>query len=458
MQSRKGVTFFNREKIRSELVPLNYVQARRLKGPIYCALVKELYEEGCRIGARHLETLAGKETFFYETKAIRDRVSDNIELLMALFENMRVAEKVRILEEAHSYRATVKCFYQIVQLLEPYKIKFEWLLEHIYDIIIPICERIEGFNDTIADETIARIYFKTAKFHSTRENALLLAIKFMEKAMKLSRNEAWLSEYVTERECGVYPTLHLVAGREVADLLLRYANNIAAEDSNAADEFAHKAVISLGEVGLEKNKVQYMRALLSRAKYLLQSENSDASYKILLKVRKEVANSANVIEPKLLSDLFLYEGMYLWNQNLKSDALSKMEQALKLAQESGCKMREAEALVAIGKAYAAETLEQDKAREAFTLAKQIFGELGDVLNRKKAHYMLAKLHADQIFPCFLGLLKDDEEKCCGFYNLRQWKNSCKIFWNTMGIAELKEDKIYCLLEEDIKDTIAWKEN
>ncbi|XP_036341220.1 uncharacterized protein LOC118750615 [Rhagoletis pomonella] len=460
MLNRKRMTFFNREKIRSELTTLNYVEARRLNGPIYCALVKELYEEGCRISARHLENLAEKETFFYETKVIRDRVCDNRDLLMALFDNMRVAEKMQIVEQAERYQTTVKCLYQIIQLLEPYKISFDWLLAHIYSIIIPICEHIESINEPNTKETIARIYFKTAKFHSLRENSLPIAIKFMEKAMELSRNEAWLSEYVTEREWGVYPTLHLVAGREVACLFLKYAKSVASLDSKAAEEAAQKAAISLAEVGIEKNKLEYIRALISRAKYMLNSENYESSSKLLLRVQKDLAKDTTVTEPKIFCDLYLYEGICLWNQKDINSAIAKLKEALKFAIKSLSQRREAEVCVAIGKIYASkmDTESQRTAFNAFMRAKQIFGKLGDALNRKKAHYMLAKLKADKIFPSLMDLLKNSQEKACGFYNLRQWKNSCKAFWNTMGVEELKKDKIYCLLEDKIEDTFAWEDN
>uniref|UniRef100_A0A0K8VBU8 Uncharacterized protein n=1 Tax=Bactrocera latifrons TaxID=174628 RepID=A0A0K8VBU8_BACLA len=456
MPIRKAVVFFNREKIRSQLIELDYIQARRLKGPIYCALVKELYEEGCKIGAGHLKNLAEKEDFFYETKVIRDRVCDNVELLMALFENIRVAENVHILGHAQSYKTTAMCLHQIIQLLEPHKLKFDWLLEDIYSVIIPICEYIESIANHNAEETIARIYFKTAKFHSSSESSLPNAIKFMEKAMVLSRNEEWLSDYITEREWGVYPTLHLVAGREFAELLLRYGSVVAKKDAKAAEELLHKATITIAEIGVEKNKIQYIRALLSRTQYMLQSEDFDAASKMLLKVRKDMTSGNEVTDLKQLFDLFLYEGICLWNSKDKNGAILKLQRALKYGLESGCKSREAEALVAIGKIHAENALEKGPARQAFTRAKQIYGELGDVLNRKKARYMLAKLKADEIFPFFMDLLKDSKERFCGFYNLRQWKNCCKAFWKTMGVESLATDEIYCLLKDDIKDTFAWK--
>lgn len=65
--------------------------------------------------------------------------------------------------------------------------------------------------------------------------------------MVLSRNEAWVSDYITEREWGVYPTLHLVAGREFAELLLRYGNLVAKQDAKAAEEISHKATITIAE-------------------------------------------------------------------------------------------------------------------------------------------------------------------------------------------------------------------
>lgn len=134
----------------------------------------------------------------------------------------------------------------------------------------------------------------------------------------------------------------------------------------------------------------------------------------------------------------------------------KLQRALNYALESGCKSREAEALVAIGKIHAENALGKEPARQAFTRAKQIYGELGDVWNRKKSRYMLAKLKADEIFPYFMDLLKDSKERFCGLYNLRQWKNCCKAFWKTMGVEILKTDNIYCLLEDNIQDTFIWK--
>lgn len=65
--------------------------------------------------------------------------------------------------------------------------------------------------------------------------------------MILSRNEAWVSDYITEREWGVYPTLHLVAGREFAELLLRYGSVVAKQDANAAEKLSHKATITIAE-------------------------------------------------------------------------------------------------------------------------------------------------------------------------------------------------------------------
>lgn len=456
MPIRKAVVFFNREKIRSQLVALDYIQARRLQGPIYCALVKELYEEGCKIGAGHLKNLAEKEDFFYETKVIRDRVCDNVQLLMALFENIRVAENVHRVGHAQSYKTTAMCLHQIIQLLEPHKIKFDWLLEDIYSIVIPICEDIENVPNHNAEEMIARIYFKTAKFHSLSENSLPNAIKFMEKAMILSRNEAWVSDYITDREWGIYPTLHLVAGREFAELLLRYGNVVAKQDAKAAEELAHKATITIAEIGVEKNKIQYIRSLLSRTHFMLQAEDFEAASKMLQKVRKEMALGNQVTDIKVFFDLFLYEGICLWNSKDKSNALMKLRKALKYALESGCKSREAEALVAIGKIHSENALEKGAARQALTRAKQIYGELGDILNRKKTRYMLAKLKADEIFPYFMDLLKDSKGRFCGFYNLRQWKNCCKEFWKTMGVEALKTDNIYCLLEDNIKNSFVWK--
>ncbi|XP_067636604.1 uncharacterized protein [Eurosta solidaginis] len=456
MQSRKySSVYFDREKIRSKLIELDYKQARRLKGPIYCALIKELFEEGCNIWGEHLENLVAKEDFLFETKVIRDRVCDDMELMMSLFENMRIAEKVHIINPDEGFKMAVKCQYNILKLLEPHKKKYDWLLDDVYNIIIPICEFIESFGIPNTSETIARIYFKIAQFSSDKESSLPFAIKFMERSLVLSRNEAWESDYVTEREFGVYPTLHLVAGRELSCFLLRYAKSVAKYDPKSAEELAHKATVAIAEVGLDKNKIQYGRALLARVNYIIQSEDYDGAMKILQKVRKNVPNSTDATMPKILSDLHLYEGICVWNSKDKTGALSKMEEALKFAVKSGEKHREADILVAIGKVYAANVQEQRWAREAFKRAKYIFGELGDVLNRKKAHYMLAKLKADEIFPYFMDMLKDGTENFCGFYNLRQWKNSCQKFWHTMGVEELKENKIYCLLEDEIKDTFAW---
>lgn len=128
------------------------------------------------------------------------------------------------------------------------------------------------------------------------------------------------------------------------------------------------------------------------------------------------------------------------------EAKAEHQMAIKIAKTNGFTYHEAESQLSIGKFYVKNN-QPLQAKRALQLAKKLFIKERDKKSAKKTLYLLAKLQADELFPFFLDLMKDDSK--CGLHKLREWKNQCKPFWENMHEHQRGEklDEVYCLLKQ-----------
>lgn len=131
-----------------------------LNGPIYEVLLKEFYEDGCYTSARYFEYLVAVEQTLIERKHEIEYVYENMNFLLQLVDNVKMAEQVYHLDETHGVYVMRRILYQTIGFVE--KQNFVWLTKQLYNIIAKYM--LKPTTNYSAKEQSTRFIFKYAKF------------------------------------------------------------------------------------------------------------------------------------------------------------------------------------------------------------------------------------------------------------------------------------------------------
>lgn len=144
--------------------------------------------------------------------------------------------------------------------------------------------------------------------------------------------------------------------------------------------------------------------------------------------------------------------IYFFTSEKKYDvALIELYKSLTVKRHLSLRHEEGVVLLDIAKTHI------ERGQSEFSLAesclhqcKEIFVALNDVINAKKASFIMADLKMRSIQPLFLDLIKNSPFNYCDKYRLICWKSTCQPFWHNLHRDVLNEKKnaLNCLLKVD----------
>ncbi|XP_023171345.2 uncharacterized protein LOC111599799 [Drosophila hydei] len=439
---------FDRELIKKSIVPLSFIEARRNRGPVYEALQAELRHEGCKMMPEFVRCLAEKEQALFETLSIRARIIDERPLLIEMIEKMKQAELAVIKRKHKGLKECFSLFYETLLFLQPYRVKYEYVLNAVMEHIVSLCHNIEG-QERDAAEMIARIYYTYAMFlEGTGQRAN--SITYLTSTLKLVRGHMWLAE---PDKGSASPILHCLVAQQLARQMLIHGRQTARQQPEEAVDMARRATVIIAEIGRQKNLDIFCDTFLERAFFLMEGNKYHAAQQCLEQIRPELTACTEYRFVKLNIKFYLYLGQCAENFDDIDKAISSFKRALRLSRLYEHKDHEAEILLNLGKLFARDTSKTGIAKKCYNQAKKIYIDFNDTHRKKMAVFLMGKLLADEITPLYMAMLKASGSRYCAFYNLRQWKNRCRPFWMTLGNEIIKQESnaIYCLLEEENED-------
>lgn len=233
---------FDRNTIRESIAPLTNDDARRIKGPVYDALEDELRRAGCTMLPEFLHCLATKEQALFESLNIRERLSDDSELLFAMVDRLREAELAVKLNKLRGLKECFALFYETMQLLEPYRQKYGYALVALNEHIISLCHNITG-QERDAAESISRIYY-TYSVYLINTGQRVGALKYLQIAMDLVRGHVWTAR--VGMPAGSL-TLHELVAQDLARQLLIQGKAIVRNQPEEAVAMARRATVLIAE-------------------------------------------------------------------------------------------------------------------------------------------------------------------------------------------------------------------
>lgn len=149
---------FDRKKIRAGISLPCYREALRFASKnSYDRLIIELYENNCPVTAKYFQMFAAKEKKLYEGAIIRDRVYNKPKLLMALFDNCKMAERAVALNPDNGDIICCHLMLQNALICGKYAQDFNWLIFDVYEIITKICAKLMAKSNN-SKEYLCKIY------------------------------------------------------------------------------------------------------------------------------------------------------------------------------------------------------------------------------------------------------------------------------------------------------------
>ncbi|EDV97205.1 uncharacterized protein LOC6556719 [Drosophila grimshawi] len=439
---------FDREQIRASIVPLSLIEARRSRGPIYDALQAELRHDGCKVMPEFVRCLAEKEQTLFESISIRARIIDDRPLLYEMIEKLKQAELAVIKRKVAGLKECFTLFYETLLLLEPYRLKYEYVLNAVMEHVVSLCHNVEG-EERDAAEMIARIYHRYALFLE-RTGQRANAITYLKATLELVRGHMWLSE----PEMGsASPIMHVLVAQQLARQMLLFGRQTVRQQPEEAVDIARKATVLIAEIGRERNLDIFCDTFLERAFFLMEGNKYHAAQQCLELLRPQITACTEYKFVKLNIKFYLYLGQCAENLDNLAKAISSFKRALRISRLYHLKNQEAEILLNLGKLFARDTQTTGIAKKCYIQAKSIYIDYNDNHSKKTAVFLMGKLLADEITPLYMAMLKASSSQYCAFYNLRQWKNRCRPFWLKLGDEIIKQESnnIYCLLQEEQDD-------
>ncbi|XP_011210830.2 uncharacterized protein LOC105231307 isoform X1 [Bactrocera dorsalis] len=397
-------------------------KSKRLKGPIYEVILKEFYEDGCYTSARYFEYLVEVERDLIEQKHEIHYVYEDMDLLLQLVDNVKMAEQVYHLDKGHGVYMMRRILYQTIGIVE--KQNFAWLTKQLYTIISKFM--LDSTTNYSAKEQSSRFVFKYAKFlkQQGKPEHLRKATLILPTAMDVACSERWKPDTSPENE--KFPTLHAALGTLLAEIYLIKAKEPGITRKHALKR-TQKAIKAIAQVGIKANKLMAFKAFLVKIELLMEADRFDWALKEILLLKESVmkATGAEFLESKL--DVLKKLGITLYCLDQPVGAMEVFAKALDICKENEYWQGEGDILVEIGHAQRRLVGGEVRGRLAFEMAKIHFDHQANHAKFMSTKYMIAALRSDLIHPELVNLMK--AESFCNFYRLRRWKNLCERFWD-----------------------------
>lgn len=189
-----------------------------------------------------LHCLATKENALFESLNIRERLSDDSELLYGMVDRLRDAELAVCLNKHRGLKKCFGLFFETMQLLEPYRQKYAYALVALNEHIISLCRNIAG-QEHDAAEYISRIYY-IYSMYLVNTGQRTSAINFLQIAMDLVRGHVWTAE--VGMPAGSL-TLHELVAQNLARQLLIQGKSIVRQHPEDAVAMARRATVLIAE-------------------------------------------------------------------------------------------------------------------------------------------------------------------------------------------------------------------
>ncbi|XP_065365463.1 uncharacterized protein LOC135958484 [Calliphora vicina] len=441
----KNNVSFDKEQIRRKIIVPTFKQARRV-ADIYNALIQEFLEEGCPTSAKYFQILIDKERSLYDNASIRDRILDEPQLLLSLFDSCKMAEKSALLGQCNGSAVSSRLLLQCILLFENYDKKYDWILMDVFRIIIKIAAKVCE-SDGCSKESLSQIYYKFGMYLTKYD--LEEAVKYLEKSFDLAKGTNWIDKDNSNNGRSLHCST--VIAKTYASALLHHSKNIFRTELQKALNQGQKAIVILTGVGIEHNKSMYIKAYLDMAEFHIEAMNYDASLLILENIikyiRSYLPDTAKYL--KFLSRYNHLKGVCLARLQKYDVALVELQESLKNIRQLNLKHEEAMVLLDMAKVYI------DRGRSQFRMAesclrqsKEIFVSLNDIFNTRKSSYLMANVKMYNIQPMIFDLIKHFPTSYCHKHRLRRWKAMCLPFWRNLRFALEDEERepMQCLLK------------
>ncbi|XP_011189250.1 uncharacterized protein LOC105216456 [Zeugodacus cucurbitae] len=395
---------------------------KRLNRPIYDVLLKEFYEDGCYTSARYFEYLVTVERDLIEKKHERQYVYEDMDFLLQLIDNVKLAEQVYHLDERHGVYVMRRILYETLGFVE--KQNFVWLTKQLYTIIAKYM--LYSTTNFSAKEQSTRFVFKYAKFlkQQGKPEQLHKATLILSTAMDVACAETWKPD--TSPEIEKFPTLHAALGILLAEIYLIKAKEAGITRKHAMKR-AQKAIKAVAQVGIKENKLIAFKAFLVKIDLLMDADRFDWALKELLLLKESVlkAEGREFLESKL--DCLRKLGTTLYCLDQPIGAIEIFAQALDICRANDYWQGEGDILVEIGHAQRRLIGGEVRARLAMELAKIHFDHQANHAKFVSTKYMVAALRSELIHSELINLIKS--QSFCDFYRLRRWKTLAERFWD-----------------------------
>ncbi|XP_054730982.1 uncharacterized protein LOC129239493 [Anastrepha obliqua] len=420
--------------------PSEMRKAHRFKGPIYEALLKEFYEDGCYLGARHFEYLVQLEKSLIEREHEIYYVHEERNFLLQLVDNVKAAEQIFRLDKMRGLYVTRKLLYQSMVLVENQR--FLWLTHKMYEIIAKYMLRPKT-DDCLAMEQSTRFIFKYAKFlmHHGKPEQLTEATILIPVAMEAACVEAWKPDTSPEDE--MFSTLHVALGNLLANLYLIKAKQVGITRKHALKR-VQKALKAIATVGIKENRCVAFNVFLAKIQLLIDAGRYDWALRELHLLEQSVmkAEGPEFVQHKL--DCLKKLGIIYYRLNQPIDAINIYGKALHFCRINNISQAEGDILLKIGDAQRILPGGELRARLAFQMAKTHFQSFGEISKASNTKYLIAGLKSHLISADLKKLIYS--KTYCDHYKLRRWKDLCEPFWD--------EEKQVGYIKKDILTSIS----
>nr|XP_014101096.1 uncharacterized protein LOC106625792 [Bactrocera oleae] len=409
---------------------MTLTEAKRGHHQLYHALLSELCFEGCMTCAKYFEYLVCEENALIKDKFIKKRMWVNKVALLKLYEICKAAEVVSKLKTCLSKKSTYELIYQALNIARNLSDSFHWFTKSFLEIIIEIADSF-GLNDVLCCELRAKIYTHYAVFHmSGRAHSFKREIKYFEKALSLSRAQDWRTDNITP----VFDeqNLHEFVGVTFASVLFKSAKAFIHSNPKLGIEQADRSIKCIAEVGEMKLKILVAKAILVKARLLIEISNYKEAMKHLRSAERYLTGEKSSEFQKVRCEINICKGVCYENLGYTSYAMAKLRLAILLARHLELGKLLGLALLQVAKIYMKTPSKYHLAENALREARDTFQDGEEPENKRYVKYMFALLQTISNEKTYIDIIKNSQFNFCDLHKLRKWKNQAKPFWKRRG--------------------------